>query len=53
MSEEKDSSRPPVRNYLKQIDDFFEQTPLRNVIADLNHFFPKRKSFINIPCRFI
>ncbi len=42
MSErKKDSSRPPVRNYLKQIDDFFEQTPLRNVIADLNHFFQK------------
>ena len=38
----KDSSRPPVRNYLKQIDDFFEQTPLRNVIADLNHFSKNR-----------
>ncbi|PFB99336.1 molecular chaperone Hsp20 [Bacillus cereus] len=50
MSEEKkDSSRPPVRNYLKQIDDFFEQTPLRNVIADLNHFFQKRNRLLTFP----
>ena len=40
MSEEK-RLFSPVRNYLKQIDDFFEQTPLRNVIADLNHFSKK------------
>ncbi|MGN5649003.1 Hsp20/alpha crystallin family protein [Bacillus sp. Brlt_9] len=50
MSEEKkDSSRPPVRNYLKQIDDFFEQTPLRNVIADLNHFFQKGNRLLTFP----
>ncbi len=45
----KDSSRPPVRNYLKQIDDFFEQTPLRNVIADLNHFFQKGNRLLTFP----
>ncbi|CAM3919133.1 Hsp20/alpha crystallin family protein [Bacillus luti] len=50
MSEEKkDSSRPPVRNYLKQIDDFFEQTPLRSVIADLNHFFQKGNRLLTFP----
>ncbi|EOO16674.1 MULTISPECIES: Hsp20/alpha crystallin family protein [Bacillus cereus group] len=50
MSEEKkDSSRPPVRNYLKQIDDFFEQTPLRGVIADLNHFFQKGNRLLTFP----
>jgi len=50
MSEEKkDSTRPPVRNYLKQIDDFFEQTPLRNVIADLNHFFQKGNRLLTFP----
>lgn len=50
MSEEKkDSSRPLVRNYLKQIDDFFEQTPLRNVIADLNHFFQKGNRLLTFP----
>ncbi|MES5846772.1 MULTISPECIES: Hsp20/alpha crystallin family protein [unclassified Bacillus cereus group] len=50
MSEEKkESSRPPVRNYLKQIDDFFEQTPLRNVIADLNHFFQKGNRLLTFP----
>ncbi|EJS68206.1 Hsp20/alpha crystallin family protein [Bacillus cereus] len=50
MSEEKkDSSRPPVRSYLKQIDDFFEQTPLRNVIADLNHFFQKGNRLLTFP----
>ncbi|MCU5362133.1 Hsp20/alpha crystallin family protein [Bacillus pacificus] len=50
MSEEKkDSSRPPVRNYLKQIDDFFGQTPLRNVIADLNHFFQKGNRLLTFP----
>lgn len=50
MSEEKkDSSCPPVRNYLKQIDDFFEQTPLRNVIADLNHFFQKGNRLLTFP----
>ena len=50
MSEEKkDSSLPPVRNYLKQIDDFFEQTPLRNVIADLNHFFQKGNRLLTFP----
>ncbi|MED2217168.1 Hsp20/alpha crystallin family protein [Bacillus thuringiensis] len=50
MSEEKkDSSRPPGRNYLKQIDDFFEQTPLRNVIADLNHFFQKGNRLLTFP----
>ncbi|MDA2782774.1 Hsp20/alpha crystallin family protein [Bacillus cereus group sp. Bc002] len=50
MSEEKkDSSHPPVRNYLKQIDDFFEQTPLRNVIADLNHFFQKGNRLLTFP----
>ena len=50
MSEKKkDSSRPPVRNYLKQIDDFFEQTPLRNVIADLNHFFQKGNRLLTFP----
>lgn len=45
----KDSSRPPVRNYLKQIDDFFEQTPLRGVIADLNHFFQKGNRLLTFP----
>jgi HSP20 family molecular chaperone IbpA len=50
MSEEKkDSSRPPVRNYLKQIDDFFDQTPLRSVIADLNHFFQKGNRLLTFP----
>ncbi|MDH4422426.1 MULTISPECIES: Hsp20/alpha crystallin family protein [Bacillus] len=50
MSEEKkESSRPPVRNYLKQIDDFFEQTPLRSVIADLNHFFQKGNRLLTFP----
>jgi len=50
MSEEKkDSSRPPVRSYLKQIDDFFEQTPLRGVIADLNHFFQKGNRLLTFP----
>ncbi|HDR7794170.1 TPA: Hsp20/alpha crystallin family protein [Bacillus luti] len=50
MSEEKkDSSRPPVRNYLKQIDDFFEHTPLRSVIADLNHFFQKGNRLLTFP----
>ncbi|MEK7016712.1 MULTISPECIES: Hsp20/alpha crystallin family protein [Bacillus] len=50
MSEEKkDSSRPPVRNYLKQIDDFFEQTPLRGVITDLNHFFQKGNRLLTFP----
>ena len=50
MSEEKkDSSRPPVRNYLKQIDDFFEQTPLRNVIADLNHYYQKGNRLLTFP----
>ncbi|WP_459503601.1 Hsp20/alpha crystallin family protein [Bacillus sp. C1] len=51
MSEEQkdSSSRPPVRNYLKQIDDFFEQTPLRNVIADLNHFFQKGNRLLTFP----
>ncbi|PGU02526.1 molecular chaperone Hsp20 [Bacillus cereus] len=50
MSEgKKDSSRPPVRNYLKQIDDFFEQTPLRSVIADLNHFFQKGNRLLTFP----
>ncbi|EJP97319.1 Hsp20/alpha crystallin family protein [Bacillus cereus] len=50
MSEEKkDASRPPVRNYLKQIDDFFEQTPLRGVIADLNHFFQKGNRLLTFP----
>ena len=50
MSEEKkDSSRPPVRNYLKQIDDFFEQTPLRNVIADLNPFFQTGNRLLTFP----
>ncbi|WP_002148241.1 Hsp20/alpha crystallin family protein [Bacillus cereus] len=50
MSEEKkDTSRPPVRNYLKQIDDFFEQTPLRGVIADLNHFFQKGNRLLTFP----
>ncbi|PFJ14192.1 molecular chaperone Hsp20 [Bacillus cereus] len=50
MSEEKkDFSRPPVRNYLKQIDDFFEQTPLRSVIADLNHFFQKGNRLLTFP----
>ncbi|KFM99094.1 Hsp20/alpha crystallin family protein [Bacillus clarus] len=48
--EQKDSSsRPPVRNYLKQIDDFFEQTPLRSVIADLNHFFQKGNRLLTFP----
>ncbi|ABS21960.1 Hsp20/alpha crystallin family protein [Bacillus cytotoxicus] len=51
MSEEQkeSSSRPPARNYLKQIDDFFEQTPLRNVIADLNHFFQKGNRLLTFP----
>lgn len=49
MKEKKDSSRPPVRNYLKQIDDFFEQTPLRGVIADLNHFFQKGNRLLTFP----
>ncbi|MFJ8529060.1 Hsp20/alpha crystallin family protein [Bacillus sp. NPDC094106] len=51
MSEEQkdSSSRPPVRSYLKQIDDFFEQTPLRNVIADLNHFFQKGNRLLTFP----
>ncbi len=49
MKKKKDSSRPPVRNYLKQIDDFFEQTPLRNVIADLNHFFQKGNRLLTFP----
>lgn len=49
MKKKKNSSRPPVRNYLKQIDDFFEQTPLRNVIADLNHFFQKGNRLLTFP----
>ena len=49
MKKKKDSSRPPVRNYLKQIDDFFEQTPLRGVIADLNHFFQKGNRLLTFP----
>lgn len=51
MSDEKkeSSSHPPVRNYLKQIDDFFEQTPLRNVIADLNYFFQKGNRLVTFP----
>lgn len=51
MSDEKkeSSSRPPIRSYLKQIDDFFEQTPLRDVIADMNHFFPKGNRLVTFP----
>ncbi|HEK9099623.1 Hsp20/alpha crystallin family protein [Bacillus pfraonensis] len=51
MSDEKkdSSSRPPIRSYLKQIDDFFEQTPLRDVIADMNHFFQKGNRLLTFP----
>ncbi|CAG9613693.1 hypothetical protein BACCIP111899_02912 [Bacillus rhizoplanae] len=49
MSDEQKSSRPPFRNYLKQIDDFFEQTPLRDVIADMNHFFQKGNRLLTFP----
>lgn len=42
-------SRPPFRSYLKQIDDFFEQTPLRNVIADMNHFFQRGNRLLTFP----
>ncbi|MDM5154801.1 Hsp20/alpha crystallin family protein [Bacillus sp. DX1.1] len=51
MSDEKkeSSSRPPIRSYLKQIDDFFEQTPLRDVIADMNHFFQKGNRLVTFP----
>ncbi|MEM5626321.1 Hsp20/alpha crystallin family protein [Bacillus wiedmannii] len=31
------------------MDDFFEQTPLRNVIADLNHFFQKGNRLLTFP----
>lgn len=51
MSDEKKQtpSRPPFRSYLKQIDDFFEQTPLRDVIADMNHFFQKGNRLLTFP----
>lgn len=49
MSDEKKPSRPQFRNYLKQIDDFFEQTPLRDVIADMNHFFQKGNRLVTFP----
>lgn len=42
-------SRPTFRSYLKQIDDFFEQTPLRNVIADMNHFFQRGNRLLTFP----
>ncbi|NUC18507.1 Hsp20/alpha crystallin family protein [Bacillus mycoides] len=31
------------------MDDFFEQTPLRGVIADLNHFFQKGNRLLTFP----
>ncbi|MEI4828037.1 Hsp20/alpha crystallin family protein [Bacillus sp. FJAT-53711] len=49
MSDEQKPSRPPFRSYLKQIDDFFEQTPLRDVIADMNHFFQKGNRLLTFP----
>jgi HSP20 family protein len=49
MSDEQKPSRPQFRSYLKQIDDFFEQTPLRDVIADMNHFFQKGNRLLTFP----
>ncbi|MGG2065842.1 MULTISPECIES: Hsp20/alpha crystallin family protein [unclassified Bacillus (in: firmicutes)] len=49
MSDEQKPSRPPFRSYLKQIDDFFEQSPLRDVIADMNHFFQKGNRLLTFP----
>ncbi len=49
MSDERKPSRPQFRSYLKQIDDFFEQTPLRDVIADMNHFFQKGNRLVTFP----
>jgi HSP20 family protein len=42
-------SRSQIKGYLKQIDDFFEQTPLRGLIAEMNHFFQKGNRLLTFP----
>ncbi|WP_028399641.1 Hsp20/alpha crystallin family protein [Ectobacillus panaciterrae] len=51
MDEEnqKHPSRSQIKSYLKQIDDFFEQTPLRNFMAEMNHFFQKGNRLLTFP----
>ncbi|WP_416826032.1 Hsp20/alpha crystallin family protein [Ectobacillus polymachus] len=51
MSEDKKSndSRLQMKGYLKQIDEFFEQTPLRGLIEDMNHFFQKGNRLVTFP----
>ncbi|UOY92923.1 Hsp20/alpha crystallin family protein [Ectobacillus sp. JY-23] len=51
MSEENKNhpSRSQIKNYLKQIDEFFEQTPLRGLIAEMNHFFQKGNRLLTFP----
>ncbi|MCP8968974.1 Hsp20/alpha crystallin family protein [Ectobacillus ponti] len=51
MSEENKNvpSRSQMRNYLRQIDEFFEQTPLRGLIAEMNHFLQKGNRLLTFP----
>ncbi|MBO9129333.1 Hsp20/alpha crystallin family protein [Bacillus sp. 165] len=45
----KTTSRSHIRGYLKQIDEFFEQTPLRGIIEEMNHFFQKGNRLVTFP----
>jgi HSP20 family protein len=52
MNDEKQTkypSRSQIRGYLKQIDEFFEQTPLRGIIEEMNHFFQKGNRLLTFP----
>lgn len=50
MSENKSNdTRSQMKGYLKQIDDFFEQTPLRGLIEEMNHFFQKGNRLLTFP----
>lgn len=51
MSENKKNelTRSQVKNYLKQIDNFFEQTPLRNIISEMNHLLQKGNRLLTFP----
>ncbi|MFD3450063.1 Hsp20/alpha crystallin family protein [Microbacteriaceae bacterium 4G12] len=51
MSDEnkKQPGRPQFKGYLKQIDEFFEQSPLRDLISDMNHFFQKGNRLLTFP----
>ncbi|MFX3630006.1 MAG: Hsp20/alpha crystallin family protein [Ectobacillus sp.] len=42
-------SRSQLKSYLKQIDEFFEQTPLRGLISEMNHFFQKGNRLLTFP----